>query len=95
MINRILNSLLVAAMVAVLVAFEMKLMAPGDAFFIAVAVIVVFTGQQLIAREQMGLTEAATSMLRPTSWRSRSSLAAYVVCLAIGAFVTVQALGFA
>lgn len=95
MLNRIASALIVVAMVAVFALFQLKMIAPGDAFFIAAAIVVVFTGQQLIAREQMGFAEAATSIFtRPTSWRSRSSFAAYFVCLALGAVVTAQALAF-
>ena len=95
MLNRIASALIVAAMVAVFALFQLKLIAPGDAFFIAAAVIVVFTGQQLIARQHMSLGEAATSIFtRPNTWRSRTSFAAYFVCLALGAVVTAQAFAF-
>ena len=44
----------------------------------------------------MGLAQAATTMFtEPKSWRSRSSFAAYFACLALGLFVTVQAVLFA
>jgi len=96
MLNRIINGLVVATMVGVLALFELGMIAPGDAFFIAVAIVVVFTGQQLIAREQMGLAQAASSMFtQPQTWRSRSSLAAYFVCLGLAALVTAQAVVFA
>lgn len=96
MFNRIINVLVVALMGAVLVLFELGRVAPGDAFFLAAAIVVVFTGQQLIQREQMGLAQAATTMFtEPKSWRSRSSFAAYYACLALGALVTVQAVLFA
>jgi hypothetical protein len=92
MFNRIVNGLVVVLMGAVLVLFELGRIAPGDAFFIAAAIVVVFTGQQLIQREQMGLTQAATTMFtQPKSWRSRTSFAAYFVCLALGTLVAVQA----
>jgi hypothetical protein len=92
MFNRIMNGLVVALMGAVLVLFQLGQIAPGDAFFIAAAVVVVFTGLQLMQRDQMGLTQAATTMFtEPKSWRSRTSFAAYYACLALGALVTVQA----
>jgi hypothetical protein len=92
MFNRIMNGLVVALMGAVLVLFQLGRMAPGDAFFIAAAVVVVFTGLQLMQREQMGLGQAAATMFtEPKSWRSRTSFAAYYACLALGALVTVQA----
>ena len=95
MLNRIASALIVAAMAAVFALFQLKMIAPGDAFFIAAAIVVVFTGQQLIAREHMSLGEAATSILtQPASWRSRMSFAAYIVCLALGAVMTAQAFAF-
>ena len=94
MLNRIASALILAAMAVVFALFQLKMIAPGDAFFIAVAIVVVFTGQQLIAREHMGLAEAAGSILTPRSWRSRLSFAAYFVCLALGAVVTAQAFAF-
>jgi hypothetical protein len=96
MLNRIVNGLIVAAMVSVLVLFELGLIARGDAFFIATAIVVVFTGQQLIVREHMGLSEAAASIFtRPKSYRSRSSLMAYFACLGLAALVTTQVFVFA
>jgi hypothetical protein len=92
MINRIINALIVALMVAVLGMYEVGMMAPGDAFFIAAAIVVVFTGFQLIARGEMGFAQAATSMFEPRTYRSRTSFAAYFVCLALGAVVTAQVL---
>ena len=92
MLNRIMNGLVVVLMGAVLVLFELGQVQPGDAFFIAAAIVAVFTGQQLLQREDMGLAHAATTMFtQPKSWRSRSSFAAYFACLALGALVTVQA----
>jgi len=92
MFNRIVNGLVVVLMGAVVVLFELGRIAPGDAFFIAAAIVVVFTGQQLIQREQMGLAQAATTMFtQPKSWRSRTSFAAYFACLALGTLVAAQA----
>ena len=93
MLNKIANALIVALMAAVLVLFELGMIAAGDAFFIAAAIVVVFTGQQVIAREHMTFGEAATSIFtRPQTFRSRSSFAAYFACLALGGLVTAQAL---
>jgi hypothetical protein len=95
-LNRIFNVLVVAAMVGVLVLFELGSIARGDAFFIVSAMVVVFTGQQLIAREHMGFAEAARSIFtRPASFRSRTSLAAYFACLGLAALVTAQVFAFA
>ena len=83
-------------MAAILVLFELGSIARGDAFFIASAIVVVFTGQQLIAREHMGFAEAAASIFtRPKSFRSRSSLAAYFACLGLAALMTAQVFAFA
>ena len=91
MFDRITNLLTVAPMVAVLVLFELGQISPRDAFFVASAIVIVFTGQQFIAREEMGLFEAAKSILaRPQSYRSRTSLAAYLTCIAVGLFVAAQ-----
>jgi hypothetical protein len=95
MLNRIMNGLIAAAMVSVLVLFELGMIARGDAFFIATAIVVVFTGQQLIARENMGFARAASSMLQPQTYRSRSSFAAYFACLALGTVLAAQVLAFA
>ena len=96
MLDRIASILTVGLMALVLVLFEMGSVAPRDAFFIAAAIIIVFTGQQFIAREQMGFVEAAKSIVaRPESYRNRTSFAAYVACLALGALVTAQVVAFA
>ena len=92
MLGKIVSLFSVALMGAVAVLYELGQVAPGDAFFIAVAIVVVFTGQQLIAREQMGFSEAAVSILTPRSWRSTTAFVAYFACLALGILVTAQAL---
>lgn len=91
MFDRISSLLTAALMAGVLILFEMGQIAPRDAFFIASAIIIVFTGQQFVARENMGFAEAAKSIVvRPKSYRSRTSFAAYVTCLALGVLVTAQ-----
>lgn len=91
MFDRIASVFTAVLMAAVLVLFETGALAPRDAFFIAGAIVVVFTGVQFIAREQMGFVEAAKSIVvRPQSYRSRTSFAAYVACLAVGLFVAAQ-----
>ena len=91
MFDRITSLLTVALMAAVFVLFEMGQISPRDAFFVASAIVIVFTGQQFIAREDMGLVEAAKSIVaRPQSYRSHTSLAAYLTCIAVGLFVTAQ-----
>jgi hypothetical protein len=93
MISKIVSILTVGLMASVLVLFELGKIAGGDAFFIAAAIVVVFTGQQLIAREQMGFAQAAASIFtKPRTFRSRSLFAAYFACLGLGALVTAQVL---
>jgi len=93
MLGKIVSLLTVALMASVLVLFQLGQIAAGDAFFIATAIVVVFTGQQLIAREKMGFAEAAASIFtRPQTFRSRSSFTAYFLCLGLGAVVTAQVL---
>lgn len=91
MLSTLWNLSLVAAAAAVTALFQLGLIAPGDAFFLVVAIVLVFTGQQLIVREEMGLSAAAHSLVtRPESYRSRFGFLAYVACLALGTLVTVQ-----
>ncbi len=91
MLSALWNLILVVGAVAVAAVFQLGLIAPGDAFFLAVAIVLVFTGQQLIAREDMGLAAAAHSLVtRPESYRSRLGYLSYVACLALGVLVAVQ-----
>ena len=91
MLSALWNLILVVGAVAVAAVFQLGLIAPGDAFFLAVAIVLVFTGQQLIAREDMGLAAAAHSLVtRPESYRSRLGYVSYVACLALGVLVAVQ-----
>lgn len=85
MFNTVLNLLTVGLMAAVLGLYEFRMIAAGDAFFIAAAIVVVFTGQQLIQREHMGFGRAFASIFtRPQ--------AAYFACLALAGVVTAQVL---
>ncbi|MFN8948102.1 MAG: hypothetical protein ACK6DM_07655 [Alphaproteobacteria bacterium] len=91
MFDRIASVLAAGLMVAVLVMFELGQVAPRDAFFLAAAIVIIFTGQQFIARENMGFVEAARAIVtRPRSYRSRTTYAAYVACLMLGLLVTAQ-----
>ena len=91
MLSTLWNLLLAAAAIAVAAGFQLGMIAPGDAFFLAAAIVLVFTGQQIIAREHMDLYAAAHSLVtRPDSYRSRVGYAAYVACLAVGVLITVQ-----
>jgi hypothetical protein len=91
MFSKIISILTVGLMAAVLVMFQLGQIASGDAFFIAAAIVIVFTGQQFIARERMSFAEAAASIFtRPSTFRSRASFAAYFACLGLGALVAAQ-----
>ena len=91
MLATIWNLLLACAAVVVAAGFQVGMIAPGDAFFLAVAIILVFTGQQIIAREHMGLYAATHSLVaRPETYNSRLGYLAYVACLAVGLLVTIQ-----
>ena len=91
MFDRSASLLAAGLMIAVLVVFELGQIAPRDAFFLAAAIVVIFTGQQFIARENMGFIEAARAIAtRPQSYRSKTTYAAYVACLMLGLLVTAQ-----
>lgn len=95
MFDRIVSLVPVALMGLVLFLFEAGQMAPRDAFFIACAIVIVFTGQQFIAREDMGFVEAAKAIAAPDTYRSRTAFAAYVACVALGLLVTAQVMASA
>lgn len=96
MFDRISSILTVILMGVVLVMFEMGQISPRDAFFVAASVVIIFTGQQFISRENMGFIEAAKSIVaRPQSYQSRTSYAAYVACLVLGLLVTAQVMASA
>ena len=91
MLSTLWNLLLVVAAAVVAAGFQVGMIAPGDAFFAAIAIVLVFTGQQIIAREHMGLYAAAHSLFtRPDSYRSRIGYLSYVACLMVGVLITVQ-----
>jgi hypothetical protein len=89
------NILAAAAMVATVVLFELGFMAPGDAFFAVAFVIMMFTANQLIARENQPLRDAVVSMFtNPASYAGRGAFAAYVGTTAVGAIVIFQTLAY-
>ena len=91
MLSTLWNLFLVTAAICVAAAFQVGALAPGDAFFAAIAIVLIFTGQQIIAREHMGLFAAAHSLLtRPDSYQSRVGYLSYVACLAVGALIALQ-----
>ena len=91
MLSTLWNLLLVTAAIVVAAAFQVGALAPGDAFFAAIAIVLVFTGQQIIAREHMTFFAATHSLFtRPDSYRSRVGYLSYFACLAVGALIAVQ-----
>ncbi|GAA6154642.1 hypothetical protein [Pyruvatibacter sp.] len=89
------NFVAAAAMVVTVVLFEMGLMAPGNAFFAVTLVILMFTANQLIARENQPLRDAVVNMFtNPASYAGRGTFAAYVGSTALGAIVIVQTLAY-
>jgi len=96
MYDRIASIVAAGLMIAVLVTFELGQVAPRDAFFLAAAIVIIFTGQQFIARQDMGFIEAARAIAtRPQSYRSRTTYAAYVACLTLGLLLTAQVIASA
>ena len=67
------NILAAIAMVATVVLFEFGFMAPGDAFFVVGFVVLLFTANQLIARENQQLRDAIVSMFTAISFRWTST----------------------
>ena len=91
MFDRIASVLTAVLMGAVLVMFETGQIAPRDAFFIGFAVVIIFTGQLVIARQDMGLVAALRSIvMQPVSYRSRTTLVSYALCLVLGFVLTAQ-----
>ena len=91
MFDRIASIMTAVLMISVLFMFELGQIAPRDAFFLAATIVIIFTGQQFIARESMGFFEAARAIAtRPQSYRSRTTYAAYVACLMLGLLLTAQ-----
>lgn len=89
------NILAAIAMVATVVLFEFGFMAPGDAFFVVGLVVLLFTANQLIARENQQLRDAIVSMFtNPASYAGRGAFAAYVGSTAVGAIVIFQTLAY-
>lgn len=89
------NFVAAAAMVVTVVLFELGMMSPGNAFFAVAFVILMFTANQLIARENQPLRDAVVNMFtNPASYGGRGSFAAYVGSTAVGAIVIVQTLAY-
>lgn len=88
----------VAAVLAIAVTavlFETGFMAPGDAFFAASAVLLLYTGHQLVARENQPLREAVVALFtQPRTHGGRGFFAAYVGTAVVGGVVVMQTLAY-
>lgn len=89
------NIAAVAAIGLIAAGFEFGLIAARDAFFGAFAVLAVYTGAQLVARENQPLGEALTAIFtRPGSHGARANYLAFMGSGVIGTIVVVQALTY-
>ena len=85
----------VAAIAVTAILFEVGVMAPGDAFFAASAVILIYTGHQLVARENQPLREAMVALFtQPRSHGGRAHFAAYLGTAVVGVIVVMQTLTY-
>ena len=80
------NIVAVSTVVLATVAYEVGFVAPRDAFFIAFTVLAIYTGNQLLARENQPLGEALTSIF--TKPASHSSSLSYVSAIVVGGLST-------
>jgi hypothetical protein len=80
------NIVAVSAVVLSTVLFEVGFVAPRDAFFIAFTVLAIYTGNQLLARENQPLGEAFASIFMKPG--SHSSSIGYVSALVVGGLST-------
>ena len=80
------NIIAVSTVVLSTVLFEVGFVAPRDAFFIAFTVLAIYTGNQLLARENQPLGQAFASIfMKPAS---HSSSVGYVSALVVGGLST-------
>ncbi|MEQ9146438.1 MAG: hypothetical protein RLO08_18970 [Parvibaculaceae bacterium] len=85
----------VVAIVVSAVAFEAGFVAPRDAFFIAFSVLAIYTGNQLLARENQPLGEALASIFtKPGSHGSSVSYLSGLVVAGLGTLVVAHTLTF-
>lgn len=87
------NFTAVAALVALVAAFETGVMAPRDAFFSVFTLVVVYVGAQLLAYENESLGEALRSIfLKPGENVPVMAYASRLVVAGLGTLVVVQTL---
>lgn len=88
-----INISAVLTSIAVMLAYESGAMAVHNAFFAAVAILVLYTGYQLVQREGMRLGEAVRSVVgNPESYPRRTAYWAYVITAVAGIVVVGQTL---
>lgn len=93
MSSYVINISAVLTSLAVLILYESGVLAVHNAFFIAAAVLVGYTGYQLAQREGMRLGDAVQSVVgKPESYPRQTAYWAYVISAGIGLFVVGQTL---
>ncbi len=89
------NFVAVSVVVLSTVAFEVGYVAPRDAFFIAFTVLAIYTGNQLLARENQPLGQALASIFtKPASHGSSASYLSGLVVAGLSTLVVAQVLTF-
>lgn len=72
-------------------AYETGALLPQNAFFLAAAIVVLYTGYQLAVREGSHLLKAAKDIVwDPSSYPRRTAYAAYIGSLALGFLIIAQ-----
>jgi hypothetical protein len=91
MLVSLLNILVAVAMGGVVLAQQTGLLLAGDAFFVSVAILGLYTAYHLGSREGMPIGKALRALLlEPRSHGGQTAYWAYVVSAALGALVIAQ-----
>ena len=89
------NFTAVAALVAMVAAFETGMMAPRDAFVSIFTLVTVYVGALLLAHENESLGDALWSIFfKPGTSVSTMAYASHLVVAGLGSLVVVQTLTF-
>lgn len=87
----LVNISAVLSMTLAFLAYETGTLLPQNAFFIAAAIVVLYTGYQLAVREGSHLLKAARDIVwEPSSYPRRTAYAAYIGSLALGFVIIAQ-----
>ncbi len=93
MSSYLINISAVLTSVTVLFLYETGGMAAHNAFFVAAAILVAYTGYQLVQREGMRLVDALRAVVsNPASYPRQTAYWAYVLSASIGLLVVGQTL---